>query len=39
LEPADFPESEIGGMSQVFGEILYNMDAICYTFTTDALIF
>ncbi|WP_080903807.1 PstS family phosphate ABC transporter substrate-binding protein [Parabacteroides sp. Marseille-P3160] len=32
LEPADFPESEIGGMSQVFGEILYNMDAICYTF-------
>jgi phosphate transport system substrate-binding protein len=32
LEPADFPASAIGGMSQVFGEILYNEDAICYTF-------
>lgn len=32
LEPADFPESAIGGMSQVFGEILHNEDAICYTF-------
>jgi len=32
LEPADFPESAIGGMSLVFGEILSNVDAICYTF-------
>ncbi|MBE0662495.1 MAG: substrate-binding domain-containing protein [Bacteroidales bacterium] len=32
LEPADFPESSIGGMAQVFGEILHNEDAICYTF-------
>jgi phosphate transport system substrate-binding protein len=32
LEPADFPESAIGGMSQVFCEILHNEDAICYTF-------
>jgi phosphate transport system substrate-binding protein len=32
LEPADFPESAIGGMSQVFGEILNNVDGICYTF-------
>ena len=32
IEPAEFPESGIGGMSQVFGEIFYNEDAICYTF-------
>jgi phosphate transport system substrate-binding protein len=32
LEPGDFPASAIGGMMQVFGEILYNEDAICYTF-------
>ncbi len=32
LEPGDFPESAIGGMSQVFGEILNNIDGICYTF-------
>lgn len=32
LEPADFPESQLGGMFQVFGEILYSVDAICYTF-------
>jgi len=32
LEPADFQESAIGGMSQVFGEILNNVDGICYTF-------
>jgi phosphate transport system substrate-binding protein len=32
LEPADFPESAIGGMSQVFGEILNTVDGICYTF-------
>ncbi len=32
LEPADFPASAIGGMSQVFGEILNNVDGICYTF-------
>lgn len=32
LEPAEFPESSIGGMAQVFGEILHNENAICYTF-------
>ncbi len=32
IEPADFPESEIGGMAQVFGEILSNENSICYTF-------
>jgi phosphate transport system substrate-binding protein len=32
LEPADFPASAVGGMAQVFGEILHNEDAICYTF-------
>lgn len=32
LEPAEFPESSIGGMSQVFGEILNFENAICYTF-------
>ena len=31
-EPADFPESEVGAMIHVFHEILYNEDAICYTF-------
>lgn len=34
LVPADFIASAIGGMAQVFGEILYNEDAICYTFNT-----
>lgn len=32
LEPADFPESDIGGMSQVFGEIIHFAEGICYTF-------
>jgi len=32
LEPAEFPESSIGGMAQVFGEILHDENAICYTF-------
>lgn len=32
LEPTDFPESSLGGMSQVFGEILINENSICYTF-------
>ena len=32
LEPANFPESAIGGMAQVFGEIIHYEDAICYTF-------
>jgi len=32
LEPADFPESSIGGMAQVFGEILNNANGVCYTF-------
>lgn len=30
--PADFPESWIGGMAMVFGEIRGDEDAICYTF-------
>ena len=33
LEPANFPESAIGGMFGVFSEILGNKDAICYTFS------
>lgn len=32
LEPIDFPESAIGGMAQVFTEILAYQNAICYTF-------
>jgi len=32
MAPVDFPESAIGGMSQVFGEILHNVNGICYTF-------
>jgi len=32
LEPAEFPQSAIGGMAEVFGEILHNVDGICYTF-------
>lgn len=32
IEPVDFPASAIGGMSQVFGEIVHNVDGICYTF-------
>lgn len=32
LVPADFPASDIGGMSQVFGEIIHFTDGICYTF-------
>jgi phosphate transport system substrate-binding protein len=32
LEPADFPESYIGGMFQVFGEIFNNTNGICYIF-------
>ena len=31
-DPAEFPESAIGGMAQVFGEILNNEEGICYTF-------
>jgi len=34
LEPAGFPESQIGGMFQVFGEIRQNVNGICYTFKT-----
>ena len=34
LEPADFPEAPIGGMSLVFWEIMQNEDGICYTFNT-----
>lgn len=32
LEPADFPVSYIGGMFQVFHEILAYEESICYTF-------
>jgi len=32
LEPAEFPESAIGDMRGVFGEVLGNEDAICYTY-------
>jgi len=32
LEPADFPESSVTMMSQVFDEVRFNEDAICYTF-------
>ncbi len=32
LEPADFPESGIGGMLGVFQEIRGNENAVCYTF-------
>jgi phosphate transport system substrate-binding protein len=32
LEPADFPESEIGMMVWVFSEVINNEDGLCYTF-------
>jgi phosphate transport system substrate-binding protein len=32
LEPADFPESQIGMMIWVFGEVIDNADGFCYTF-------
>ncbi|MDR3266759.1 MAG: substrate-binding domain-containing protein, partial [Tannerella sp.] len=32
LEMADFPESAIGFMAQVFNEVLYNETGLCYTF-------
>ncbi|MDR1859595.1 MAG: substrate-binding domain-containing protein [Bacteroidales bacterium] len=32
LEPAEFPESDIGSMIQVFNEVIDNEDGICYTF-------
>ena len=32
LEPAEFPESGIGGMYLVFVEVLQNENGICYTF-------
>ena len=32
LEPSDFPESAIDRMAQVFHEVMYNVDGICYTF-------
>jgi len=33
LEPADFPESYIGGMMPVFAEVKGDENAICYTFS------
>lgn len=38
LEPADFPESDIGGMAQVFGEIKEYETGICYTFNNYKLL-
>lgn len=38
LVPANFPESEIGGMAQVFGEILSNENSICYTFNNYKIL-
>lgn len=38
LEPADFPESAIGGMAQVFGEIVEHETGICYTFNNYKLL-
>ncbi len=38
LEPADFPESAIGGMAQVFNEILGHEASICYTFNNYKLL-
>lgn len=38
LEPADFPESAIGGMAQVFSEILEHETGICYTFNNYKLL-
>ena len=38
LEPADFPESGIGGMAQVFGEITGEENGICYTFNNYKLL-
>jgi phosphate transport system substrate-binding protein len=34
MEPADFPEAIIHMMFQVFGEVIHDADAICYTFNT-----
>lgn len=34
IEPAEFHESHIGGMSQVFGEVYNERNGICYTFNT-----
>jgi len=34
LEPADFPEVPINAMSGVFPEVIYDENAICYTFNT-----
>jgi len=34
LEPADFPEADIGGMIWVFWEVNENENGICYTFNT-----
>lgn len=38
LEPADFPESAIGGMTQVFSEIIEHETGICYTFNNYKLL-
>lgn len=37
-EPADFPESAIGGMAEVFSEITEHETGICYTFNNYKLL-
>ena len=34
LEPADFPEAQIGQMVHVFNEVINNKKSICYSFST-----
>ena len=34
LEPADFPEAQIGSMAFVFSEVINNKNSICYSFST-----
>jgi len=34
LEPADFPEAQIGSMAWVFSEVINNKNSICYSFNT-----
>jgi phosphate transport system substrate-binding protein len=34
LEPADFPEAQIGSMAWVFSEVINDKNSICYSFIT-----
>jgi phosphate transport system substrate-binding protein len=34
IEPADFPEAQIGSMAFVFSEVINDENAICYSFNT-----